>query len=1701
MSNNIDLNISVLDKGNTLKQRNNEADKLGKTIERVNQLTAASGTKSGAQAMRRAGFDPDGGEVADYNRARGAAGAGGASARDFADQARGLGGLVRLYATWAANIFAVTAAFNALRDAMQTEVMMKSLNQLGASTGISLGGIAKEFANATDGMISLREAAEATAKAMSSGMTRDQFLQLGQVAKGAAQALGLNMSDAVSRLTRGITKLEPELLDELGLFTKVGKAAEDYARKVGKAESQLTDFERRQAFANAVIAEGQKKFGDIAQTGNPYDQLLAELKNTAQDILSVINTIVSPIAKLLADNTGLIGAAILGAAYKITRQALPELAKWNKGLKDSADQAKARAGEINEQFQFAFSKKVASGLGIPNLEANVAAAKKQLKDAQAELAKVASGEGMDKRVAQSKWFGKATSEDVINEKSISKLNELNAKYANDEAGAKQKVAQAAQKVLDAQKQLVTASTALEQKDEKLQDVLQERSRLLSGLWQREEILRRARAKAADLDIRSRVGENVDRLGVLGGIGELYKEAQASKDLSNLGKIRTVGLGTFQALARGADILVSSLSRITSWIAGAYIVFQLLDGIFNSNAKQVKILSNSLDQLEETANTSLETLQKWSGSISAEAVIARANSFDGLTLALKNVSQGFEEARKASGLWDRFWDGLAEITPFVDSLQEKTSKQVGAALAQSIKNLPAGQTKSEFQTKLRQILEIDPKKALNADTLIAALENIDSGKIKGKLRELAEQQSKTNEKFQEANVYLKGLKDSEEQAEKAMTSFMNSLKNTSPLSQFFETSIKYSVELGKALGAPDFDAVAGAMDKLSKTDLSRFGSQALALNDIAREFKDIQPRYEQLRKVAEGAQAQVDQLKKSFDGTWRDAGVAPAIKEKLKEQQQILNNANQQLADIEDRISQIANTAKDLITKSTLEQVKLATKEFDSKMREISNNTLREIMSKLPVTTVEGVRLENELNKRQIDIETEMIKSQAALGDSIDLLRIQISLSNDIAERDRLDRALFKSEATQKRIQNLDKKIAIGQNVEQLISSGTKDQLEAAAAELPGLFSIIQRRLSTQVRLASQEQKRALNDYTSLLKELDITVKQDLDRLRFQLESLNQAISTIGSDTPEKLSAQINLTRFAVQREREIIIQEEKKLLDQQVLQRDTMLKQAKDSKARGLIEETFAANTNLIKTEADRKKLLLDQKSIYNEQVRVAEQIEMVEKRSQELAIKRLEAQKTTTLGSGIEAEKARAGLEAKIRDAQDKIAAAADKKALKQAEDRLQSFRATILKTQGDQPLTPEQDATLTELTNLVDSTKQLNKEQDDLRSTISGAAGKASDFNISLKEAANITAQINAQQNAARILDDQYFQKRMSGLDFEKQRLDILNNLGMLTADEIKQQQVALDIRRIELDLDQNLANLDRERILLTRQLTVAKLEAGAAEGRNVSGDAGVIAAQQAIDTLDANRRSAISRARDAVDMASNQLLISDRFENYAKEFKDLFDGMADSIVQFSKTGKFEFKSLINSFLDDILRYELRLQMHALYVQTLRPLLSGVLSALGLGGSAISIGAGSIGDYGFTDVNAMGNVYDAGLRKYAKGGMFTNDIVASPTLFKYAKGGLPGRGLGLMGEAGPEAIMPLRRDSQGNLGVIGAQQGNVEIVVNNYTSQKAETKETVDARGNRRVEVVIGDIVADQMTSNNSSVQQAMLAGFGAKPRMVRR
>jgi phage-related minor tail protein len=103
----------------------------------------------------------------------------------------------------------------------------------------------------------------------------------------------------------------------------------------------------------------------------------------------------------------------------------------------------------------------------------------------------------------------------------------------------------------------------------------------------------------------------------------------------------------------------------------------------------------------------------------------------------------------------------------------------------------------------------------------------------------------------------------------------------------------------------------------------------------------------------------------------------------------------------------------------------------------------------------------------------------------------------------------------------------------------------------------------------------------------------------------------------------------------------------------------------------------------------------------------------------------------------------------------------------------------------------------------------------------------------------------------------------------------------------------------------------------------------------------------------------------------------------------------------------------------------------------------------------------------SALGNVFNRGrIVPFAYGG-----IINYPTMFP-----MSGGQTGLMGENGPEAVMPLRRTRRGKLGVESAGDSNIEVVVNvvNESGRPMEAKQGGTRFNGKQLitEVMLNDI-----------------------------
>ena len=163
--------------------------------------------------------------------------------KNFSKMSQGItGGLVPAYATLAAQLFALDAVFRFLREAADFRVLQEGQEAFAGVTGRAMKTLARDVQAATAAQITFKEASQATAIALAAGLSPSQLNELGEAAKTVSIALGRDTTDSFNRLVRGVTKAEPELLDELGIILRLDEATTKYAASLGLNKNQLTTF-------------------------------------------------------------------------------------------------------------------------------------------------------------------------------------------------------------------------------------------------------------------------------------------------------------------------------------------------------------------------------------------------------------------------------------------------------------------------------------------------------------------------------------------------------------------------------------------------------------------------------------------------------------------------------------------------------------------------------------------------------------------------------------------------------------------------------------------------------------------------------------------------------------------------------------------------------------------------------------------------------------------------------------------------------------------------------------------------------------------------------------------------------------------------------------------------------------------------------------------------------------------------------------------------------------------------------------------------------------------------------------------------------------------------------------------------------------------------------------------------------------------
>ncbi len=653
-----------------------------------------------------------------YNRAaRGVANLQQNQTKAFAATARGTSGLVAAYATLMAHVFALTAAFGALQRASALVQLEQGLVAVGNAAGQNLPYVAREIQAITGHAVTLQEAMEGTALAMSAGFGINQLKELTKVARGASIALGRNMGDALTRLVKGTAKLEPEILDELGIMVRLDKASQDYAASMGKTITQLTRFEKQQAFLNATIDQGAKKFSVVLDSidPDPYSQLSSAFQDLVKDMTTLLNKGLIPVIKFLSSSKFAMTGAIILFASSITKMLLPALGEMSAANRTAAavatQSATNAAGKMEKKYLGAVRKVKGAFKTVPAsvkaVEAQFVSGGLSVQQYKVHLNNLKKSEKL-RSVALKRYSG---------EQHIQKKKELN---------------DIRQLIAETQKLLLVES---------------QRGGAGAGVKSARQVGRMAKRQSIYQD---KIGES----SLFGGLAVAGRGAKAQfkeigKGEKGLKKLKVA----FSAASKSAGLFGSALLRFVPIIGWAFTAFSLLSpllgGMFKKGAvaKAADEVADSFDsfyRISAQLNTELEK---------TESIMDRENKMLAVRVGLlQQVSAGISKIFEADETARE--EELEKALKRTNAARARAESVTGGHAGRNVKKA-AIEAEKEYQAALKASTKVgsDAAKA-TIDQAIAMIKA--SGNAKVFTKELKELQDLRDS--QKGDVDKKGFLD-------------------------------------------------------------------------------------------------------------------------------------------------------------------------------------------------------------------------------------------------------------------------------------------------------------------------------------------------------------------------------------------------------------------------------------------------------------------------------------------------------------------------------------------------------------------------------------------------------------------------------------------------------------------------------------------------------------------------------------------------------------------------------------------------------------------------------------------------------------------------------------------------------------------------------------------------------------------------------
>lgn len=346
------------------------------------------------------------------------------------------------------------------------------------------------------------------------------------------------------------------------------------------------------------------------------------------------------------------------------------------------------------------------------------------------------------------------------------------------------------------------------------------------------------------------------------------------------------------------------------------------------------------------------------------------------------------------------------------------------------------------------------------------------------------------------------------------------------------------------------------------------------------------------------------------------------------------------------------------------------------------------------------------------------------------------------------------------------------------------------------------------------------------------------------------------------------------------------------------------------------------------------------------------------------------------------------------------------------------------------QQLATADQLNTQLKNQLALLQETDDVKRRALEGDIKLNDI---AREYSDLRAKAVSADELTLINANEVIAKRIAQLEIERDLIDLLPGLEDYNR-QIKEAQQLTENRKNGIE---GLTEVQQ----LNLQIELLGLEAIAATNPVLAQQIQLLREKAAaLDGINKKEESTFGESfRDKVKSYTDS--VKDLGSAFGTIAVDALGNLENTLTEFVTTGKLQFKEFVASILKDLAQLSIRLAI----VNTVKAIFPNA---------------------GF----ANGGAFTAnGIVPFARGG-----VVDSPTLFQFANGGA--MSTGVMGEAGPEAILPLKRNSRGQLGVTAESSSSGSPITVNVAVDARGTQVAGDSeRGNQLGRVIAAAVHAE--------------------------